>query len=54
MPARYEVHLVGHVESPLVDRQTAPKQGFEGSPVVTADTKLRAAGRLGIEIWVLG
>jgi predicted nucleic acid-binding protein len=25
-----------------------------GSPVVTADTKLRAAGRLGIEIWVLG
>jgi tRNA-Thr(GGU) m(6)t(6)A37 methyltransferase TsaA len=32
MPVRYEIHPVGHVESPLVDRQTAPKQGFEGAP----------------------
>lgn len=30
--ARYEVRPIGHVESPLVDRETAPKQGFEGSP----------------------
>lgn len=28
----YEVRPVGHVESPLVDRATAPKQGFEGGP----------------------
>jgi hypothetical protein len=32
MAARYEVRPVGHVESPPVDRQTAPKQGFEGAP----------------------
>jgi hypothetical protein len=28
----YEVQSVGHVESPLVDREAAPKQGFEGAP----------------------
>lgn len=30
--ARYEVCPIGRVESPLVDRATAPKQGDEGSP----------------------
>jgi tRNA-Thr(GGU) m(6)t(6)A37 methyltransferase TsaA len=28
----YEVRAIGHVESPLVDRETAPKQGTEGAP----------------------
>jgi tRNA-Thr(GGU) m(6)t(6)A37 methyltransferase TsaA len=28
----YEIRPIGHVESPLVDRETAPKQGFEGAP----------------------
>jgi tRNA-Thr(GGU) m(6)t(6)A37 methyltransferase TsaA len=32
MPTPYEIRPVGYVESPLVDRQTAPKQGFEGAP----------------------
>jgi tRNA-Thr(GGU) m(6)t(6)A37 methyltransferase TsaA len=30
--AQYQVRPVGHVESPLVDRADAPRQGFEGSP----------------------
>jgi tRNA-Thr(GGU) m(6)t(6)A37 methyltransferase TsaA len=28
----YEIRPVGYVESPLVDRAGAPKQGFEGAP----------------------
>jgi tRNA-Thr(GGU) m(6)t(6)A37 methyltransferase TsaA len=28
----YEITPIGRVESPLVDRETAPKQGFEGAP----------------------
>ena len=28
----YEVRPIGQVESPLADRETAPKQGFEGAP----------------------
>jgi tRNA-Thr(GGU) m(6)t(6)A37 methyltransferase TsaA len=28
----YALHPVGHVESPLVDRDEAPKQGNEGAP----------------------
>src|SRR5256885_1505246 len=28
----YEIRPIGYVESPLVDRETAPKQGFEGAP----------------------
>jgi tRNA-Thr(GGU) m(6)t(6)A37 methyltransferase TsaA len=28
----YELRPIGYVESPLVDRATAPKQGFEGAP----------------------
>jgi tRNA-Thr(GGU) m(6)t(6)A37 methyltransferase TsaA len=30
--ASYQVHPIGRVESSLVDRDTAPKQGYEGSP----------------------
>jgi tRNA-Thr(GGU) m(6)t(6)A37 methyltransferase TsaA len=30
--AAYGIRPVGHVESPLVDRASAPKQGFEGAP----------------------
>ena len=29
---QYEVWPIGHVESPLVDRETAPMQAFEGAP----------------------
>jgi tRNA-Thr(GGU) m(6)t(6)A37 methyltransferase TsaA len=29
---RFEVVQIGKVESPLVDKHSAPKQGFEGSP----------------------
>jgi tRNA-Thr(GGU) m(6)t(6)A37 methyltransferase TsaA len=32
MIPRYHVRPIGHVESPLVDSRTAPKQGFEGAP----------------------
>jgi tRNA-Thr(GGU) m(6)t(6)A37 methyltransferase TsaA len=32
MTTTYEVRPIGYVESPLVDRATAPKQGFEGAP----------------------
>jgi tRNA-Thr(GGU) m(6)t(6)A37 methyltransferase TsaA len=28
----YQISPIGHVESPLVDRESAPKQGFEGAP----------------------
>jgi tRNA-Thr(GGU) m(6)t(6)A37 methyltransferase TsaA len=31
----YEVHPIGRVESPLVDRAAAPKQGDEGAPEAT-------------------
>jgi tRNA-Thr(GGU) m(6)t(6)A37 methyltransferase TsaA len=32
MTTPYELRPVGHVESTLVDREVAPKQGFEGAP----------------------
>ncbi len=32
MTPHYEIRPIGYVESPLVDRETAPKQGFEGAP----------------------
>jgi tRNA-Thr(GGU) m(6)t(6)A37 methyltransferase TsaA len=32
MTIPYEVRPIGYVESPLVDREGAPKQGFEGAP----------------------
>jgi len=28
----YELRPIGHVESSITDRETAPKQGFEGAP----------------------
>jgi tRNA (Thr-GGU) A37 N-methylase len=31
----YEIHPIGRVESPLVDRAAAPKQGDEGAPEAT-------------------
>jgi len=31
----YELHPIGRVESPLVDRTAAPKQGDEGAPEAT-------------------
>jgi tRNA-Thr(GGU) m(6)t(6)A37 methyltransferase TsaA len=30
--APYEIRPIGHVESSVVDRASAPKQGFEGAP----------------------
>ena len=32
MTIPYEIRPIGHVESVLDDRDTAPKQGFEGAP----------------------
>jgi tRNA-Thr(GGU) m(6)t(6)A37 methyltransferase TsaA len=32
MKARYELQPIGSVESPLVDRDSAPRQGDEGAP----------------------
>jgi tRNA-Thr(GGU) m(6)t(6)A37 methyltransferase TsaA len=32
MTTPYQIRPVGYVESALVDRETAPKQGFEGAP----------------------
>ena len=32
MTTVYEIRPIGYVESPLVDCETAPKQGFEGGP----------------------
>lgn len=32
-PSNFELRPIGRVESPLVDRTTAPKQGDEGSPL---------------------
>jgi tRNA-Thr(GGU) m(6)t(6)A37 methyltransferase TsaA len=32
MRTSYEIRPIGYVESPLVDRESAPKQGFEGAP----------------------
>jgi tRNA-Thr(GGU) m(6)t(6)A37 methyltransferase TsaA len=32
MKARYELQPIGWVESPLVDRDSAPRQGDEGAP----------------------
>ena len=32
MTTSYEIRPIGRVESPLVDPENAPKQGFEGAP----------------------
>jgi tRNA-Thr(GGU) m(6)t(6)A37 methyltransferase TsaA len=56
--ARYEMHPIGWVESPLVDRDLAPKQGDEGAPDawLVFQPDMRAAMRdlkVGTEIIVL-
>ncbi len=33
MQTHYELYPIGRVESPLVDRELAPKQGDQGAPV---------------------
>lgn len=45
--ARYTLQPIGWVESPLVDRDTAPRQGDEGAPDawLVLDAQLRAAIR---------
>lgn len=58
MTTTYEIRPVGHVESPLVDANTAPKQGFEGAPdawLVFAPEVAEAAGDLaaGTEVFVI-
>jgi tRNA-Thr(GGU) m(6)t(6)A37 methyltransferase TsaA len=57
-PGPYELHAIGWVESPLVERDAAPKQGFEGSPEATLvfDDAVRAGLRdlrAGDEVLVL-
>jgi len=32
MTTSYQIRPIGYVESPLVDRESAPKQGAEGAP----------------------
>jgi tRNA-Thr(GGU) m(6)t(6)A37 methyltransferase TsaA len=32
MTTAYEIRPIGYVDSTLLDRESAPKQGFEGSP----------------------
>jgi tRNA-Thr(GGU) m(6)t(6)A37 methyltransferase TsaA len=54
----YEIRPVGHVESGLVDRSTAPKQGFEGGPEAWLVFELDVANAIsdlavGAEIFVL-
>ncbi len=56
--SRYEIDPIGWVESPLVDRASAPKQGYEGSPEawLVFDPGVRTAMRdlaAGTEIIVL-
>lgn len=54
----YELRPIGHVESPLVERERAPKQGFEGGPdawlvfVPEVAEALRDLA-VGDEVWVL-
>jgi len=42
---RYDLQPIGRVESPLLDRATAPRQGNEGSPDagLNIDVRFRAA-----------
>jgi tRNA-Thr(GGU) m(6)t(6)A37 methyltransferase TsaA len=55
---RYEIHPIGWVESPLIDRDLAPKQGDEGAPDawLVFEPQMQAAMRdlrVGTEIIVL-
>jgi tRNA-Thr(GGU) m(6)t(6)A37 methyltransferase TsaA len=54
----HEVRPIGHVESPLKDAATAPKQGFEGAPEawLVFDPEVAEAARdlaVGAEVFVL-
>ena len=54
----FELRPVGHVESPLVDPEAAPKQGIEGAPeawLVFDPAVAEALGDLavGADVWVL-
>jgi tRNA-Thr(GGU) m(6)t(6)A37 methyltransferase TsaA len=56
--SEYEIRPVGRVESPLRDRDSAPKQGFEGAPAawLVFDEEVRAGLRdlaVGAEIILL-
>jgi tRNA-Thr(GGU) m(6)t(6)A37 methyltransferase TsaA len=58
MKARYELQPIGWVESPLVDRDSAPRQGDEGAPDawLVFDPEMRPGIRdlrVGTEIIVL-
>jgi tRNA-Thr(GGU) m(6)t(6)A37 methyltransferase TsaA len=58
MATRYELRPIGHVQSPLVDRETAPKQGFEGAPEawLVFDRDVAEGLRdlaVGNDVWVL-
>ncbi len=46
-PPRYDLTPVGWVSSPLVDRQQAPNQGFEGAPPawITFEPSMAEAAR---------
>ena len=57
----YELRPIGHVESPLTEREAAPKQGDEGSPdawlvldepVHTAASDLRAGMAVLVLTWL--
>jgi tRNA (Thr-GGU) A37 N-methylase len=58
MTSEYELQPIGAVESPLVDRRTAPRQGDEGSPDAWLVFDVRVAEgirdlRVGTEVIVL-
>jgi tRNA-Thr(GGU) m(6)t(6)A37 methyltransferase TsaA len=47
MPRSFEVSAIGHVQSPLTDRDQAPLQGDEGAPAawIVFEPDVRAAWR---------
>jgi tRNA-Thr(GGU) m(6)t(6)A37 methyltransferase TsaA len=57
----YEIRPIGHVESPIIDRDSAPKQGFEGAPeawlvfnpdVAAGIRDLAAGGEIFVLTWL--
>jgi len=58
MTTSYQIRPIGHVESPTVDRESAPKQGFEGAPDawLVLEPEVAEGARdlaVGDEVWVL-